>query len=334
MKSALNIFNFSHQYVADLAWIIDSLPLLKNTSLTPDLLPPSFTRKQPTDKLRDNWLEQLNQLNQHPSSLIHYIEERPTTRVGFYYEALVSYLLHAFPDVTLLEEHLQLQDKGRTLGEIDFLYLDEISQKTIHLETAVKFYLGSSAWIDQSNSTKHWLGPMIKDRLDLKTRHLISHQSQMCFTDAFKNHSNELGTPTPSLRQVLLQGYLFLHPKDPAPLPYSKENNEFNKSPEPLWFKQDEMTKYLSENDRFLILKKPYWLGPFHNKEHNALLERNALEEQIKSLIQQWNRPILVSILNTEDTTNGSTTLYKESNRCFIVPNNWAGMSPPDSSSK
>ncbi|MFC3149909.1 DUF1853 family protein [Litoribrevibacter euphylliae] len=333
MPQSLNAFNFSHQYVADLAWIIYSAPLLKEQSLSSELTPselsaPSFTPQTSTTTPTADWLEQLAKLNHSPSPLIHHIESRQSTRVGFYYEALISYLLSTFPGVIRLAEHLQLQKNGRTLGEIDFLYRDEKTNKVIHLETAVKFYLGSKPWLDASHPFKHWLGPMIKDRLDLKTQHLINHQSQMCLSESFTELSKQLNLPQPTHREVLMQGYLFTHPSEPVSLPYNVENE--NTTQRPLWFARHEIDAFLSNDDKFIILKKPFWLSPFHSKEHNQLLDRDSLKEQLDSLIEQWNRPILISILSTNELSKTNHALFQENNRCFIVPDNWAGISAPN----
>lgn len=333
MSEKLSSFNFSHQYVADLAWIIYSSPLLGDKPLSPELqeselTAPAFTSQMGHPEPKRSWLEQLTTLNHAPSALIHHIESRPSTRVGFYYEALVSYLLSAFPDVSLIAEHLQLQENGRTLGEIDFLFRDELSQQVIHLETAVKFYLGSQAWQDHHTPFKHWLGPMIKDRLDLKTQHLINHQSQMCHSDAFQKLATQSNIPTPTQRQVLLQGYLFTHPTHQMPLPYSPENT--GSTQQPRWFSRSEINAFLSDDQAYIILKKPFWLSPFHSKEHNPLLNLESLKEQLDSLILQWNRPILVSTLNPNQASDCNHALYQENNRCFIVPDNWAGISAPN----
>lgn len=324
MHTSLASIKFSHQYVADLAWVISALPLLGEIQLRSDLLAPEFIPKSETPEINPLWLEHLITLNHSPAPLIRHIEQRHSSRVGFYYEALISYLLTAFPGVELIQEHLQLQQQGKTLGEIDFLYRDLESNTVIHLETAVKFYLGVASWQDREVPYKHWLGPMIKDRLDLKTQHLIHHQTQISKSQAFLEQAKARDIPTPTQRQILMQGYLFIHPDKTVDYPHQQTPNA-----QACWFSRKDVDHYLNNDERYLILRKPYWLSPYHCKEHNISLDRETLKETLDSLIEQWHRPILVSIISSEQHADQTASFYQESNRCFIVPDNWAGMDSP-----
>jgi len=330
-KERFQNLDYTHQYVADLAWIITSPKLLSEIKLADDIQSPAFSTHSLNSNIWPEWNKRLEQINQSPEGLIDYIEQRQTKRVGFYYEALVSFLLKHFPYVELIAEHLQLQQQGKTLGEVDFIYKDEKSKKVIHLETAVKFYLGSPAWLCADTPYKHWLGPMVKDRLDIKTQHLINHQTRISQSPAFIEIAKEKQLAIPDTQEVLMQGYLFTHPDKPLEYPYTTEHQLNTENQKPFWIKEEEIGKHLNNEDSFLILTKPFWLSPFHDKASNTLLTRDELQGKIQSLNEEWNRPVLVSAFNKVSEQKNSLNLYQEANRCFIVPNNWAGIDPPPS---
>ena len=81
-------------------------------------------------------------LNNEPTRFIEYISDRASSRIGFYFEALISFLLNEYPEFELIAEHLQLHQNGKTLGEIDFLYKNMNTGEITHLEVAFKYYLG------------------------------------------------------------------------------------------------------------------------------------------------------------------------------------------------
>jgi hypothetical protein len=284
---------------------------------------PTFIDSIMPEEVSTQWQQSLALLNADPSPLISYISKRKTRRVGFYYESLVSFLISHFEGLKLITEHLQIQEKGKTLGEIDFIYQDQNTLKVAHLETAVKFYLGVESRINQESIYKHWIGPMIQDRLDLKLSHLINHQTKITQQSAFSTMADQLNLHLPLTQEVLLQGYLFQHPLENTTQPFDHEN----KSPN-LWLKLGEIDEFLPQASKFIILEKPFWLGQYHDKKSNQLLSIDLLKAKIQQLIEKWNRPVLVSIIPISNIAQqeDNTLMFQESNRCFIVPDNWAGI--------
>ena len=106
------------QFRRDLLWVINSPRLLLDTPLT---------------KLDEGQIDS--------DSLAKTIGEKPSHRVGYYFEALFLHWLTCIRRQELIAHRLQLQDAtGRTTGELDFLVRDDLGQ-LCHWETAVKFYL-------------------------------------------------------------------------------------------------------------------------------------------------------------------------------------------------
>lgn len=97
-----------------------------------------------------------------------------TERLGEYFEWLVCLWLYIDPAYSLVEKNIPVRlEDGSTLGELDFIIYDEEREKHIHLEVAVKFYLGVDHDLAASTDWHwRWFGPMQKDRLDLKYSHM------------------------------------------------------------------------------------------------------------------------------------------------------------------
>ena len=160
--------NYRHPLVRDLCWTLAS-----DFDLLSEL--PPFQRFQPVQPiaLLADWL---NELDADPRQLEIFFGDTPQQRLGRHFEKLVLFYLQFAPakPFHLLEHNRPVMGKsadGRdiTLGELDFLLRDEQTQ--IHLEIAVKFYLGV-----EHAGTIHWLGPGLEDRLTRKLQHLRDHQ--------------------------------------------------------------------------------------------------------------------------------------------------------------
>lgn len=112
-----------------------------------------FSLPQVKNQLEPQLLNQLQQLHNH--------------RLGAYFECLWRFVFTHHPDYQLLAHNLPLREDGKTLGELDFVvhYLPE--EKIEHWEVAVKFYL---------QVADSWVGPGLRDRLDIKLARTRDHQ--------------------------------------------------------------------------------------------------------------------------------------------------------------
>ena len=152
---------YKHAAVRDLAWAGFSPVLIKTRRMTGAGL-----------RLGKFWKAHLQQLDQDPTALMEHLEQYSSDRLGLYYESLWHYLLQQDPDCELLAHNLPVRDGGQTVGEFDCLFYCRRRKVHIHLELAVKFYLGVA-------SANRWIGPGRHDRLDHKLEHLQQHQSQL-----------------------------------------------------------------------------------------------------------------------------------------------------------
>lgn len=161
---------FKHRCVQDLAWVIQS----------PAIISGLYNN---TQWLSSNWwqneyqacLPALLALDQNPTPLKAALSRLKTRRLGERFECFVEQWLSISPNYRCLTKNLALRSDKQTLGEIDFIIEEIASGKIIHLEVAIKFYLG----IGDLNSAKNWYGPNLKDRLDIKLNSLTTHQTQL-----------------------------------------------------------------------------------------------------------------------------------------------------------
>src|SRR5690554_5676651 len=83
--------------------------------------------------------------------------------LGKYAEELLVIYFKQHNSYHLLGNNIQLIEDNKTIGEIDFLLKDQITQEYIHLEFALKYYL-KVQWKGQLI----FLGPNVNDQLRKK----------------------------------------------------------------------------------------------------------------------------------------------------------------------
>ena len=126
-------------------------------------------------------------------------------KFGHTYEDALAALIAKAPSIKLIARNLQVfDDTGRTLGELDFVLCDSVSEKLIHLELAVKFYLGilnSGVW--------HFPGPDPHDNWQRKLERMQDHQFKLAKTsEACSLLRGKFGIDAVEARQ-LIYGRLF-----------------------------------------------------------------------------------------------------------------------------
>ncbi|PWQ99367.1 DUF1853 family protein [Leucothrix arctica] len=161
---------WKHRVVRDLAWVIASPPLASGEYDGVVWWDNAFVLSE-----YQACLPSLESLDQDPSPLINYLDQQKGKALGHRFEAFVAYWMQISPNFELLHRSVQLHGDGRTLGELDFILRDNRTQKVIHLEVAVKFFMG----LDPLNQLNRWYGSNLKDSLDSKINHLITKQTQL-----------------------------------------------------------------------------------------------------------------------------------------------------------
>ncbi|MEP4485168.1 MAG: DUF1853 family protein [Halioglobus sp.] len=267
---------------------------------------------------RRDWL---HQLDGSPSALQEWLERSPTRRLGLYFEALWQYFLETDPLVDLVAHNLAVRANGRTLGEFDCLYYCHERQRHVHLELAVKYFLG----IDGETASGHsqwqqWWGPNSVDRLDLKINHLMNKQIQLGQRTEAEAVLADLGIIDPIL-EVEIRGYLFRKTGStlPSPMGYNSQQSLAK------WlFHSDARTSIAAfQSARFTTLPRLHWLSAAKASDNDCM---NG-GEMMAALDAHFNTGSRPQLLAAMDETGWETE------RFFVVPDGWPAPEPSSQSS-
>lgn len=309
-----------HQAVRDLAWCCFSAPMMHELpGSTASILPFDNSSLWP-------WLQALDQ---QPQQLLEHLSQRKSTRLGIYYEALWHFYFANHPDWQLLQHNLQIDRNGITLGAFDFLC--RRGHEYWHIETAVKFYLCCTRNPLDAYEWKYWIGPEGKDRLDLKLNHLRQHQLPLHQQMEAKAQLDSLYPEAKEWNTGLcIQGYLFSpahHKSRPAFSHLQQERGYW-------WFSSQFLHEFAQQSSiNWLILDRHQWLSPAQHTERDTLL---TIEQLAKKLLEsnETSKPLLIAAMALDEfamnnkNTPAQVACWVESERMFVVPDNW-----PDHSS-
>lgn len=304
-------YPYKTQEVRDLAWACFSPSLMhigQTNAKAPEVSPCVF----PLTTARQAWLAKLD-LN--ATLLITHLSQRPTHRLGIYFEQLWHFFLQHDPEIELLAHNLPIQHQGRTLGEFDCLYYCHRRKHCVHLELAVKYFLRLPPPLgsDLMSACSDWVGPDSHDRLDLKLEQLFQRQillgdhpaAQYALQDL---KINNLG------KEIALKGYLFQAPTialpNAGPPSY---NHDCKLNP---WVPFDQVALHcdtLHASD-YMILPKMKWLSPAYCQHAEPKMTKHTLRNRSAEHFSHSTYPLMIAALNESGC---------ESSRFFITPNTW-----------
>lgn len=190
--------------VRDLAWSLASPPLLAPTA--PAGAWPDAGWGARLLAASQDWLAALDR----DLAPLQEALARRSGRLGAYFESLLDAWL-SWPGNPLyrrLHHGLPVRRDKLTLGEFDFLVEELATGEVQHWEVAVKFYLG----IAPGGSAADWVGPGLKDRLDLKLERLLRQQLPLATRPEARALLLQLGLPGP--RPLGLVRGRFFYPAD------------------------------------------------------------------------------------------------------------------------
>lgn len=208
---------FSNRIVRDLAWVIASPPLISGNYNNTHWWSHSDCLAEFED-----CLPALELLDKNPTQLIEHLDKLKSNRLGLRFESFIAYWISISPNYELVAQNIQiieaLKKGSHTHGELDFIIQDVRTNKTIHLEVAVKFYLGTEPY----NNPFRWFGTNISDQLGKKVEHLKQHQTQL--SEKFSTYLKER-CYTIDTKQCFLKGRLFYPQKIDTPPQGVTENH-------------------------------------------------------------------------------------------------------------
>ncbi len=293
-----------------MAWACFSMPLLVSDQLATAAEPVANCplRLTPT---RAAWLQRLDR---DATGLLRHLQRSPSRRLGLYFEQLWHFFLDQDPHVDLLAHNLPVRTQdGRTLGEFDCIYYCHRRKRAVHLELAVKFYLGlggSTADRDHSEQ-QEWHGANSTDRLDLKINHLMQHQVLLSQNPASKDVLEGLGIEDP-LPELEIKGYLFQPRIDPLPPPLGYTPDK----PFSHWLPIINLGDWLERGPctAFRVLERTHWLAPVQVDSIVGLLGKRELNLLLTENFTRTYRPVLVAGMNDQGS---------EVQRFFVTGDNW-----------
>jgi hypothetical protein len=266
----------------------------------------------------------LQQLDRSADRLYTHLNAQRSTRLGVYFEQLLSFYFSHYPRFALLAKNLQVHDGRRTIGEFDFIVLDKQEHQILHIEVAVKFYLGHLPMdgIALNNPPHHnwhqWIGPNRKDTLGLKMAHLQQHQLPLANTQAGQDTLLTIMEKPDQIRsRLLITGRFYFPSTLTIPAPTFSQNINANV----LWSSSQRLlnttTNNMLNDDYVCWLPRRYWLSAitgddFNNGELSLLSKKECLDlvdKESRQNINDWQ----FARIDTQSMT--------EIGRFFIVNN-------------
>lgn len=282
-----------------MAWVISS-PALLDVSATP-YAPSENWYRQLTDLYQDH----INSLEHDPTPLINYLLKNiRSTRLGIYFEVLWCYWFETNQQYQLLHKNLQVFKNKQTIGEYDFIVLNNTTQKTEHWEVAVKFYLKKQI----NDNTYYWFGPNKTDRWDIKTKKLINTQIELSSKPLAQEQLRSLDIKIDT-KKIILKGRLF-HPfiqNKRINFEILRINDKISiKHENASWyFLSDFLQKEIFSDYQWCHLNKLNWLSTSSHLNNYSLIAHNTIEIE--------SNPIcLAGLMNDVEVV-----------RLFIVPDDW-----------
>lgn len=244
---------FEHRAVRDLAWTIASPPLVSG-----NLEDTHWWSYEECLAEFNDCLLGLQELERHPEPLIQHLSHLKNKRLGSIFEGFISYWLTISPNYREIKQNIQIIEDKHTYGEVDFIIEDLRTYEVIHLEVAVKFYLGCTPYED----AYRWFGTNTNDQLGKKIDHLKYHQTQLT-----KKHPEKLKKYFPNKidrRDCFVKGRLF-YPEGSAISPQNIElNNHHLKG---YWCYVDQR----DESKEVIKVNKSHWLAELNTSDINEL---------------------------------------------------------------
>jgi len=327
----LNIIEYArykNPQVRALIWCLISPGLVKKSSVYP-----ACVTQQWCQKIYETIQPFLEQLDQDPKPLIQWLKDRNSWHLGIRFEAYWQFILSQLltqSELQQYESHIQIQKQKtgkinqKTLGEMDFVYLDN-QQQLNHLEIAVKFYcLKSDAF-----GFERLIGPNGGDWLERKLEHLFNKQlllsdtppGQAVLSDLFYSADADNMTSVSCYQQGLVKGMIFLPVTGEGNLT-DKELSYINPDyPTGWWGTMDNW--YLSdpgEIGRWVMLDKQQWLEPqVYTEQADHLYTAKEMAYKLRIHFNQTRRSVLIVHLNY----NEEQQLWLELQRVMVVDRYW-----------
>ncbi|HSP58091.1 MAG TPA: DUF1853 family protein [Halomonas sp.] len=305
-----------HPLVRDLAWVL----------LAPDLIVTPYSGRPSACELglgdEATLLAWLSHLEQSPEGLQRYLGDTLAGRMGLYHERLWQFLLEHAPAIRLLAHNQRILRGKLTLGELDLLYCRKDDPTPVHLEVAIKFYLGLPDGPGAATDQTRWIGPSGADSLAIKRERLHRHQlplsgmaeAREAIRSAIGETAYEANEPILVKRRLAMPGVLF-HPWH-APMPAPIEAGPDHLSGQWLfWRDWPHWRESQPVDTRGAWLSRPHW---FAEPRDEQLWSMQALDSGLARHFQRSASPLQLAVLTPDGRRQ----------RLFLVADDWPRQIP------
>ncbi len=280
--------------VRDLAWALASPPLMRPEATSCHWFDADWYRR-----LGQQSADWLHTLDANPSALQSLLQAQRDQRLGAYFESLWMFYFAHSPHYRLLQRNLQVVAAGRTLGELDCIVEERASGRRLHIELAVKFYLG----VADTGALHNWHGANSNDRLDHKMQALLRHQSVLSRQPEVAGILRDRGIEVDDCA-VILKGRLF-YPPQGGQAPRDSHPGHLRGC----WLHYRGFD--CMPGHRYAPLRRGDWLAPRHGTQGPVFTHRAQLQSMLDS--GAYRLPLLLRVLNEAG----------EQQRLFLVPDDW-----------
>lgn len=278
--------------LADLHWLLTSPSLIAPSALPRDIV-------DGNQRVGDIWWQSLQgRLNDLTLPAVG----PAGFRLGRYAEGLMGEALARLPQHQLIASQVPIRQGGVSLGEYDFLLAQTSPLPTLHIELAVKFFIALPV-----EGTLYYVGPALRDSLEIKLAHLLQHQLRLSQTAAGRA---ALPLATEIQPMAWVRGRMF-YPAIPA-APWSQLARDHLRG----WWRRcgDELPNQ-HPNSTWRVLTKPNWLAP--DTADSSTLSASQLQDRIRAHFAERDWPMMVAEYAPADA--GGTEIA----RGMLLPANW-----------
>ncbi len=274
------------------------------------------------EKVSDEWcgniyqqnLDWLSQLDNDPTPLLQWLEQKESPLLGLYFESLLAFWIKHLPDTELLAQNLVVGQPGLQMGEFDLLFKDCTCDQIIHWEMAVKFYLRYGA------TDYQWLGPNPRDSLQRKLNKVFNQQLRLSEHAQAQQLLQAQFGQNQVVSQAFIKGYLFY--------PYAGDWQTSKDipaavSPQHLrgwWCRHDALAARLNQKDSarcWLLPPRLEWLAPVVVMGNQELMDDDALLKHLVTYFaEHYQALMLVELKNVAG-------MWQEISRGFVVNQQW-----------
>ena len=303
--------SYGSNCVRDLAWAIFSPPMV------PHIDTDRGTAHAPQFELTPVRAQWLADLDANPAPLLNFLAQRRCRFLGIYFESLWRFFLSQDNEVTLLASNRQVIEEGRTIGEFDVFYRCHRRNAVVHLELAVKFYLGLPIIADTDlQQSSFWLGPNCVDRLDLKINHLRAHQLPLISHASAQDwlHQEQL---QPDIQETAFHGYLYYPWQTTAPAPNVADAQHLRS----FWLRDNQLEKLQEHSKKYRIVPRLQWLCAHHVDDG----EWQTFDVFTDNVGSELNGALMQPVLCEAADTDSALAVR----RFFVVPQDWPALHWP-----